>query len=123
MNLFIKTFIHLLFLIVSRNGFSQVKDSSIFIREKLAYEIRYIDINQDKSISKAEADSVFIHYLYNVNRELQEEIIYDVESVVIDLISYLENINCSNIKYTNGSKRFIELYYINKFHEKSINLN
>ncbi len=84
------------------------------IKKELCSEIKHADIDDNDTISVKEASIIFTYYLSNPARNIRTDLVQDVESVVIDLISYLETINCSALKKTKGSKRFIELYYVNK---------
>ncbi|PBQ33751.1 hypothetical protein CNR22_18845 [Sphingobacteriaceae bacterium] len=82
---------------------------------KLPPSIKYVDKNKDEIVSLEEAIVIFEHYLSNEARTLENDLTEDVESTVIDLISYLEGVSCSDIKRSVAAKRFIEVYYANKF--------
>ena len=77
--------------------------------------IEFSDLDHNDSLSKEEVRTVFQQYFNNPARNVPSELVSDVESVVIDLIGYLENVNCSALKRTEGSKRFIELYFADRF--------
>jgi hypothetical protein len=77
--------------------------------------VKYVDVNNDDTITISEAKAVFDIYRNNLNRKLENELVTDVESTVIELISYLEGMECNDIKKSIASKRFIEIYYNNKF--------
>jgi high affinity Mn2+ porin len=85
----------------------------------LTSDIAYVDSDKDGLISLDEAYTIFDLYVNNSDHKLQNDLIKDVENTVIDLIGYLEGVSCSDVKGTSASKRFIELYYLNKFHPKS----
>jgi len=83
---------------------------------KLPSSIKYVDTDNDEFISQEEALVIFDQYLSNKARDLKADLIDDVECTVMDLIAYMEGVSCDDIKRTVAAKRFIELYYANKFH-------
>jgi hypothetical protein len=105
-------------IVIPTFGLAQVKPGTI-LKVKLAPEVKYVDANNNDSIVVEEAIAVFEQYLTNPSRNMKNELIEDVESVLIDLISYLETINCTVMKRTPAAKRFIELYYVNKLRSGS----
>lgn len=82
---------------------------------KLPPSLKYVDTNKDDIVSLDEAVLVFEQYLSNDARKIESDLTEDVESTVIDLISYLEGVSCEKIKKSVAAKRFIEVYYANKF--------
>jgi hypothetical protein len=78
-------------------------------------KLRFGDTDRNDTLSKEEVRTVLDQYLNNPARNVPCDLVTDVENVVIDLIGYLEKINCEALKKTAGSKRFIELYFVNKF--------
>lgn len=85
-----------------------------FEKNRLSFEVKYADVNDNDSVSVQEATVVFEEYLSNPAKNMETDLTKDVECVLIDLISYLETINCAPVKRTPATKRFIELYYIKK---------
>lgn len=85
------------------------------IENELPQTVRYVDKDKDGNITREEAKVIFDQYRDNLDKHLENEVVEEVESTVIELISYLEKINCNDIKKSIASKRFIEVYYKNKF--------
>lgn len=79
--------------------------------------IKYIDVNNDNSISLTEAKIIFDRYQSEKIKKSPNDLINTLESNIIELISYLENIDCSDMKNSIDAKRFIAIYYYNKFRE------
>jgi hypothetical protein len=96
------------------NG-QNIKSTNQIKRDTLE-TIRCIDRNKDGVISLLEAQETFNDYRSNPTKVLNNDIVEDVESLVLDLISYLEGVDCSDLKKNPATKRFIEIYYRNKFY-------
>lgn len=96
---------------------TQAQDStSLSIKKSvLPSTVKYVDIDGDGSISLYEAKIIFDKYRSNQDKHLNNDLVDEVESTVIELISHMESIDCNDIKYSLASKRFIEVYYKNKF--------
>src|SRR3954471_25073550 len=82
---------------------------------ELPEHIKFADLNKDNFLSLNEAKAIFDQYRDNQQKHLKNDLVDEVESAVIEFISYLEGIDCRDIKKSVASKRFIEVYYNNKF--------
>lgn len=110
-----KSALSFLFLLICGYAISQDSTSVKNRFTELPGTVKYVDTDGDGIISLYEAKIVFDQYRNNQDKKLQNDLIDEVESTVIELITYLEGVDCNDIKKSIASKRFIEVYYKNKF--------
>lgn len=89
---------------------------------KLPNSVKFVDVNKDGILSYKEVKTIFDNYRTNQTKNLNNDVVEEVESTVIDLISYMEAIDCSDIKHSNSAKRFIEIYHNNKFSNENLSI-
>ena len=77
--------------------------------------VKFADPNNDHVITREEAKKVFDVYMNNPNKRLVNDLVDEVESELIELIDYLEGVDCDNIKKSPVAKKFIDMYYETKF--------
>src|SRR4051812_5142779 len=104
-----------IFLVALSSQILKAQDTGTHPLPALPEQIRFCDLDLDDKLSKHEIRTVINQYFNNSARNVPSDLTTDVESVIIDLISYHEKINCTAIKNTAGSKRFIELYFLDRF--------
>ncbi|MES2678685.1 MAG: carbohydrate porin [Bacteroidota bacterium] len=102
-------------MLVTKTLLSQSADTTAALYPYLSPALHYADVNKDRVISLDEAWTVFEKYHENTPSNMKNDLTDDVEATVIELISYLEGINCNDLKKTEAARRFIEVYFANKF--------
>lgn len=105
----------LLILLATNIAFAQNHELANSGYQKLSPAVSFVDTNNDGIITLSEAQVIFEKYQENFPKNSKDELTIDVESTVIELINYLEGVNCNDIKKSIASKRFIDIYYANKF--------
>jgi hypothetical protein len=110
-----KTLLSALSLLLFNSFSAQTGSTMAKTTSTLSPAIKYADVNNDNIVTLDEAKIVFESYQNFDDKKMKKDLAEDVESTVIELISYLEGVNCNDIKKSIASKRFIDVYYANKF--------
>ncbi len=93
----------------------QITRSEDKLNHRLPTSIKFVDVDKNDTISLTEAKDVFDLYRNNPESKMINEVVSDVESIIVDLIGYLEFLDNKDFHKSLVSKRFIELYYNYKF--------